>query len=113
MVTAFPHGLRRSEKVVIKKNFTASCLVPGQDYRVIKEFIDFDNRLHPVGETWQFSSKAFLPYDDGLSLFVSNGGREEHIRLQWRPDAQLDIIENFYEHVTAIGSSERIKIDRE
>jgi hypothetical protein len=58
---------------------------------------------HPVGETWRYVSKSFLPYEDGLTLMVEQDGQPQVIRLQWRPEAQAEIIERFAEHVTAVA----------
>jgi hypothetical protein len=75
-------------------------LAAGQRYRVIREFVDFDGDLHPAGEGWTFLGQNFLPFDDGLSLFVSlDGEREWHIRLQWRPEAQAAVIDSLHDHV--------------
>lgn len=78
------------------RRFTAADLVPGQRYRVIASFRDFDGDEHPEGEVWVFLKSSFLPYDDGLSLFIEREGREEQIRLQWRPEAQEEVIEKFH-----------------
>jgi hypothetical protein len=70
-------------------------LSTGQQYIVVKAFADYDHAVHPVGETWRFLRHSFLPYEDGLSLFVSRDGQSErHIRLQWRQDAQGEIIDH-------------------
>jgi Domain of unknown function (DUF3601) len=75
-------------------------LVAGSRYRVAHEFRDFDGQLHPVGEHWQFLGFSFLPYDDGLSLFVSfDGTREWHIPMQWRPETQGKILDHLAQHV--------------
>lgn len=79
----------------------ASELKKGREYRVTKEFLDYDGLPHRVGDTWTFKDKNFVPYDDGLSLFIEVEGREKQIRLQWRPDQQLEIIENFSDYVAA------------
>ena len=81
--------------------FTAADLVPGQTYVVVKAFEDYDSIPHPVGESWRFISKNFLPYDDGLSLFVERDGRETPFRLQWREEAQGEIISQFSDYVEA------------
>ncbi|QDU64728.1 hypothetical protein Pan216_56200 [Planctomycetes bacterium Pan216] len=71
----------------------------GKRYRVAKEFVDFDGDRHPVDERWLFLGSPFLPYDDGLSLFVSvDGTREWHIRLQQREETQKEIIEDLETH---------------
>ncbi|WAT18411.1 DUF3601 domain-containing protein [Aurantiacibacter sp. MUD11] len=75
-------------------------LVVGERYRVIAEFEDFDEIAHSVGECWTFRGHNFLPYEDGLSLFVeSEDGTERHVRLQWRPEAQGSIIDRLERYV--------------
>jgi hypothetical protein len=70
-------------------------LVIGQRYRVVKQFSDYDKGVHPVGEEWTFLGSNFVPYEDGMSFFVSpDGTREIHIRLQWRPEEQADILDD-------------------
>ena len=81
---------------------TAAGLIPGQSYRVKTAFKDFDGILHPVGETWRFESKAFLPHDDGLTLIVVQDGLQRPIRLQWTPEAQGQIIQDFGQYVAAL-----------
>lgn len=55
---------------------------------------------HPAGETWFFLGHSFLPYDDGLSLFISlDGEREWRIRLQWRDDQQGRLINGLEDHI--------------
>jgi hypothetical protein len=68
-------------------------LTPGLRYEVASAFVDYDGDEHPVGECWVYLGHNFLPYDDGLSLFVSRDGRQEwHIRLQDRPEEQGGIV---------------------
>jgi hypothetical protein len=67
----------------------------GQRYRVIKEFVDYDKTVHPIGEEWIFLGSNFVPYEDGMSFFVTpDGVREIQIRLQWRPEEQAEILGN-------------------
>jgi hypothetical protein len=82
--------------------FTAAELVPGQFYWVTKAFADYDGIVHPVGEFWRFTKDSFLPYEDGLSLFIEKGGKESYIRLQWRDETQGKIIDNFSDYVTRV-----------
>ena len=74
-------------------------LKAGRRYRVLRAFTDYDGDVHPPGEEWTFLGTSFLPYDDGLSLFVSLDGRQEwQMRMQMRPEAQgavLDALESF------------------
>jgi hypothetical protein len=70
-----------------------------QPYKVIKEFIDYDKDVHAVGETWIYKGTAFLPYEDGLSLFVSKNDSLIMYRLQWRKEEQADVIDNFKDYV--------------
>ena len=69
-------------------------LRPGTRYVVRVAFQDHDSATHPEGESWIFRTHSFLPYDDGLSLFVSRpDGSDAQIRLQWRPEEQAAIID--------------------
>ncbi len=78
-----------------KGKFTASDLIPGKRYRVVAPFADYDGITHQIGETWTFQSKSFLPYEDGLTLFVDREGSTVQLRLQWRPETQGKIIDQF------------------
>lgn len=77
-------------------------LVPGKKYKVVRQFLDYNKILHPVGETWRFERTAFLPYEDGLSLFVvpENAPGSISYRFQWTEEEQAFIIRNFLEFVT-------------
>ena len=74
-------------------------LIPGQDYMVIKPFVDYDGLVHGAGEIWTYEGTNFLPYDDGLTLHVLINGRAAVYRLQWRKEAQADIIDNFNDYI--------------
>lgn len=76
-------------------------LIPGKKYKVIKEFSDYDKILHPVGEAWTFVETHFLPYEDGLTLHVTreNFPKQISYRLQWRPEEQAHLIDNFTQFV--------------
>jgi hypothetical protein len=75
----------------------------GRRYRVVKAFTDFDRQLHSVGEEWTYVGTAFLPYDDGRSIFVSlDGEREWHIRMQDRPEEQGPVLDAMREHVVEV-----------
>jgi hypothetical protein len=77
-------------------------LRPGGRYHVVKPFFDYDCVGHPAGESWIFDGSNFLPYDDGLSLFVTrDNGRCQHIRLQWRPEAQGAVIDALEQYLAA------------
>jgi len=75
-------------------------LVIGRRNRVAKSFVDYDRTEHPVGEAWRFDGHSFLPYDDGLSLFVTtDDGRSRQIRLRWTPEDQGSIVDAIEDHV--------------
>ena len=77
-------------------------LQPGHIYCVTQSFLDFDGTQHPVGEQWTYLSFNFLPYDDGLSLFVSLDAEQEwHIRMQLRPEEQGAIMRNLSHYLAA------------
>ena len=78
-------------------------LQPGATYEVIAPFTDYDGIVHAVGERWEFATTNFLPYDDGLTLHVRRQGRPLVYRLQTRPEAQLQITEDFGCYVTLVA----------
>jgi hypothetical protein len=84
------------------KPFTSSqmTLVPGRRYRVVQTFRDFDDLPHAAPESWIFLGHNFVPYHDGLSLFVQvEGAGERSIRLQWTPDEQGPLIDNLAQYL--------------
>ena len=85
-----------------RRKFTASDLIAGQSYRVIKTFKDYDGVIHAVGESWRFVGKDFLPYEDGLSLHVESNGQNVTLRLQWRAETQGEIIDSFSDFVEEV-----------
>jgi uncharacterized protein DUF3601 len=84
------------------QQFTAADLMPGRTYRVIRTFIDYDGTVHPVDESWSFVKKSFLPYEDGLSLFVEKNKQTLLFRLQWREESQGQIIDHFSDFVAEV-----------
>jgi hypothetical protein len=78
-------------------------LIPGRKYSVIKPFKDYDGHVHQPGQTWTFVETNFLPYEDGLTVHLTLDGNPKLLlfRLQWRPEQQADIIENFLQYVEA------------
>ncbi len=62
---------------------------------MVAAFVDYDGIPHPIGESWRFLAKNFLPYDDGLTLYVERDGREVPFRLQWRAETQGNIVDSF------------------
>lgn len=91
----FPRLTRfRKSVAVAAKAMPFKHLQPGHRYHVIRPFFDFDCLGHPVGENWRFLNAQFLPHEDGLSLLVeADGAPQRQIRLQWRPEAQAEVID--------------------
>lgn len=82
-------------------------LIPGRRYEVLRPFVDYDGDTHAPGERWTFLGSNFLPYDDGLSLFVSLDGKQEwHIRLQDRPEEQAAIIATLAQHMVEVKEND-------
>jgi hypothetical protein len=78
-------------------------LRPSKRYRVIKTFKDYDGDIHSKGEEWTFLGYSFLPYDDGLSWFVSfDGKREWRIPMRWNELSQGAIIDSLSEYICLI-----------
>jgi hypothetical protein len=83
-------------------------LVPGVQYVVSREFVDYDGDIHLVGEAWIYLGTSSFPYDDGISLFVSmDSCTEWQIRMQWRPESQLYILEELEKFVIIDDSCPR------
>ena len=82
-----------------KRTFAGSQLIPGMMYRVITAFEDFDGSSHPVGETWKYVGHNFVPYDDGLTLYIEKEGQPHSIRLRWAPESQGHIVSTFSDYV--------------
>lgn len=70
-------------------------LIPGRTYKVVRPFSDYDGIAHPEGETFLFKGYNFLPYEDGLTLI----GEPSSLRLQWRPEAQGEIINSLADYI--------------
>jgi hypothetical protein len=79
-------------------------LVPGQKYKVVKPFTDYDKHVHEVGSSWTFVTTNFLPYEDGLTVHLKLDGNPKELlfRLQWREEEQADIINNFKDYVEVV-----------
>jgi hypothetical protein len=84
------------------KPFTANrmTLAPGRRYQVVQAFHDFDHGLHAPCESWIYLGHNFVPYHDGLVLFVQlDDAGQSSIRLQWGPDEQGHLIENLEQYL--------------
>ncbi|MDR3158830.1 MAG: DUF3601 domain-containing protein [Zoogloeaceae bacterium] len=72
-------------------------------YRVIKGFKDHDGHIHPEGEERIFLGCSFLPYDDGLSWFVSFDEKQEWcIPMRRHASSQSVIIDFLSEHICPV-----------
>ena len=80
-----------------------NSLRSGQAYEVTREFTDYDQHLHVVGETWTFIAQSFAPYDDGMLLEIQQQGQPAHFRLQWRDESQGVVMDNFSDYVRPLG----------
>jgi hypothetical protein len=58
-----------------KRKFSAFELIQGKTYLVIADFVDYDGLAHKVGENWSFVGHDFLPYDDGLTIYIVRDGK--------------------------------------
>jgi hypothetical protein len=81
-----------------------SNLKKDKTYAVIKEFTDFDGKIHRVGETWTFAKTTFLPYESGLSLFVIENGKNVMYRFQDIAEEQQELLSDFMSYVESISS---------
>jgi hypothetical protein len=83
-----------------------SNLKSGSSYIVIKEFTDYDGKIHELGETWTFVKTAFLPYESGLSLFVIESEKEIIYRFQDEAEEQKDLLNDFMNYVEFVKNLE-------
>ena len=75
----------------------------GRRYEVVRAFTDFDGDEHPPGERWTFLGHNFVPYEDGLCLFVTlDGEREWNMRMCWRGEDQAGVIDAFADYVRKV-----------
>jgi hypothetical protein len=77
-------------------------LIAGQRYCVVREFVDYDQQAHPVGETWVFETTNFVPYEDGLTLHVRAHGLPLVYRFQQRPEEQAALMAHFTDFVVPV-----------
>ena len=78
-------------------------LQSGGKYTIVKSFKDYDNYSYEEGNEIEFIGSNFVPYEDGLSLFVKYKQREKQIRLQLRPEAQQEIAHNLKEYLVPVS----------
>jgi hypothetical protein len=73
-------------------------------YRVVLEFRDEDGRMQEPAEEWIYRGYDFLPYDEGLTLFVTwADGGDGVIRMQWHRYAQGQVLDVFERYVTRVS----------
>ena len=77
-------------------------LRPGQRYRVALPFTDHDGVRHPAGQEWTFVGHSYLPYENGLSLFVREEGVLRQIRLRDAPEDERAVVERLEAFVRPI-----------
>jgi hypothetical protein len=75
-----------------------SNLKSDKQYSVIKEFIDYDNIKHTIGEMFVFISYKYFPYDSGYTINIKRNSIEKEIRLEDHEKTQRDIIRNAEEY---------------
>lgn len=69
-------------------------LRPGERYFVVWPFVDIIRSAIQSANAGGLVRYAFLPYEDGLTLFLTApDGQEVQLRLQGRPDAQGSIVD--------------------
>jgi hypothetical protein len=80
-------------------------LIAGRRYRLAKDLVDYDGRTHRAGGIYTFVGNSFLPYDDGLTLKFLFEGDSLRLRLQWRPEAQAEIIDHLENYFVEAGAN--------
>ncbi len=79
-----------------------SNLKKGETYKVIKEFADYDLKIHNIGEIWTFEKTEYLPYHSGLSLFVIENGKKVMFRFQDTAEEQQELLNCFMNLVESV-----------
>ena len=77
-------------------------LVSGRSYRVQKEIVDYDRKVHREGSVYRFVESGFLPYEDGLTLHFIANGRDVYMRLQWREEQKAEIIDHLTDYFVQV-----------
>jgi hypothetical protein len=70
-------------------------LKPGQTYRVVRAFEDYDGRRHEPPETFTYRDYEYHPRDDGLTL----RGSPADIRLRDAPEDQADVVAGLWNYL--------------
>ncbi len=78
-------------------------LKKGEVYKLVKEFTDYDGRVHKIGESWIFEKTTYVPYHSGLFLFVSENGQSVMYRFQDAPETQRELLNNFMSCVEIVA----------
>lgn len=78
-------------------------LITDAAYEVAREFTDYNGGIHSVGERWIYLTHTFLPYEDGLSLYVIVEDRNHQIRMQWRTEEQGEILDNLKQYLRPLS----------
>ncbi len=71
-------------------------LLPGRQYRVMQQFIDFYGNSFKQDELLKFKERHFLPYDGGHTVMFN----ERMLYLQ--EDKNKEILEKFSEYIAQV-----------
>lgn len=76
-------------------------LIPGVQYRVLKEFTDDTGTAHPVGERWSYAGCEQPKMYPGYVVHCLQGsGGKLVFRLRWGVGGQPDVVHFFERYVT-------------
>lgn len=102
MTGPFPKGSYTGH-ILPHKRRNWGHLEPGRRYSVAREFADYDQDLHPVGESWIFLGYSFQHMDEGLSLYVSLDGEQEwYLPLQNGPEQQGEVMDYLEQYLVGV-----------
>jgi len=77
-------------------------LIPGKRDSIIETFGDNDGKIHPPGGIYTLTGSGFLSYGDGLTLRFRQTSEPEAMCLQWREEAQMEIIKSLEDYLVGV-----------
>lgn len=75
-------------------------IYPNRKYKVIKEFKDYNQNLHEVGDILDITKITWYPHDEIITLFADQKVFDEAIKLKWHKGYQNKVINFINEYLS-------------